>query len=80
MKNNKHLNFEKLSLIDTSKLIGGFSIAFYDCQKDTAKINNCQGGNLKTGCGANHKNGKSTGHSSNGNCKGNCVKGCGNKK
>ena len=80
MKNKKKILFEKLSVTESSTLIGGFSVAFDAYQKDSSKTNNCQGGNLKTGCGANHKKGKSNDHTSNGNCKGNCVKGCGDKK
>jgi hypothetical protein len=84
MKNKKRIVFEKLTSAESSKLVGGFSIAFGDNnpQDSTKKANNCHGANLKVGCGSHHHDttGKSQKHYTNGNCKGNCVKSCGEKK
>jgi hypothetical protein len=80
MKNSNHLSIQKLQQTESSKLIGGFSSAFSDFQDDTTKVkvNNCNGGNVKAGCG--HKSNKpSSASGQNKNCHGNCVKGCGDK-
>ncbi len=74
------INIEKLKSDECSKLIGGFSNVFSEPQDTTSvKVNNCNGGNYKAGCGkAPQKKIKSGGKNS--NCQGNCVKGCGDKK
>lgn len=75
---NKKIEIEKLTSSDAEKLIGGFSLIFSGEPQDTTsvKVNNCNGGNVHAGCGA--KKGKKTkAIGANTNCKGNCVKGCG---
>jgi len=79
MKNK--LNFARLNNSEAAQLIGGFSSVFsgnFSCG-DTSKINNCYGGNLVVSCGKGFKSKKSSKHIPNTNCKGNCVKGCGEK-
>ena len=83
MKRKEIIHFEQLSHTNSSKLIGGFSAVFdNDDQRDSAqKTNNCNGGNLKAGCGSKNVKKKSKpNHVPNSNCKGNCVPGCGGKK
>jgi len=83
MKHKKVIRFEQLNLSDSSKLIGGFSMAFdIECQQDTIKkVNNCSGGNFKAGCGSKNVKKKPKPNTAlNANCKGNCVPGCGSKK
>lgn len=79
----RNIRLTTLSATESSKLVGGFSAAFSldAIQDSTKKVNNCQGGNFKAGCGAAdsakvHK----PSNAPNKNCKGNCVKGCGGKK
>lgn len=78
MKNKYKIS--ELTVIEASSLIGGFSSVLFEPPQDTtAKTNNCNGGNYKSGCGKSaKKKNKATG--TNSNCKGNCVKGCGDKK
>jgi hypothetical protein len=81
MKKVLNLKMEKLSNTDSLKLVGGFSVVFFDSQQDTTiKTNNCSGGNIKAGCGKKKSNKKITTPGTNANCHGNCVKGCGDKK
>jgi hypothetical protein len=79
MKQKFDLKIEKLTLTESKKLIGGFSASLSGdppAQDTTStKVNNCNGGNYKAGCGSKGKKIKAVG--SNANCKGNCVKGCG---
>ena len=79
MKKKINLKIERLTSNESTKLIGGFSFAFSGLPQDsTLKVNNCNGGNLKAGCGKT-SNKKNNSVGSNTNCKGNCVKGCGDK-
>jgi hypothetical protein len=81
MKTMNFSEFEVLREDENNKLVGGFSAVFDGDPQDTIpKVNNCHGGNFKAGCGAHHKYKKLKGNIPNGNCKGNCVSGCGDKK
>jgi hypothetical protein len=81
MKQKFDFKIEKLTLTESKKLIGGFSASLSGDpplqDTTTTKVNNCNGGNYKAGCGAGSKGKKIKSVGSNANCKGNCVKGCG---
>lgn len=82
MKKKINLEIEKLTVTESEKLVGGFSFSLSGDppmqDTTTTKVNNCNGGNYKTGCGASgSKQKKIKPVGSNSNCKGNCVKGCG---
>ena len=77
---NLFMKFEKLSVSENIKLVGGFSQAFsqMNIPMNSDLTNNCNGGNCEKGC---HKRKKHTlkAPGDNLNCKGNCVLGCGKK-
>ena len=62
---------------ENKQLIGGFSIAISPSEFEMNNVlsNNCNSGNCTPKCNNKMKKAKGT----NSNCKGNCVKGCGNK-
>ena len=76
----KYLEFEKLEENKTNFLIGGFSqsyVALDEMNNESTNIN-CKGGNCLKGCKTKvRKNETSKKPIPNGNCKGNCVQGCG---
>lgn len=80
-----YLNFEKLTTDDSKKLFGGFSEAYSaEMASDDDGVNNCKGGNCKSGCnnkGKKSKKGTKPKPIPNGNCGAgkNCIKGCGDK-
>jgi len=79
--------FESLSLNDSEKLVGGFSVIYStpfseeEEKKDDITNSNCNGGNCKAGCNNKGEEGESSEPIPNGNCGAgkNCIAGCGEK-
>lgn len=75
----KYLEFEKLEENETNFFIGGFSQSYVALDEmNNENANNCKGGNCLKGCKTKErKKENSKKPIPNGNCKGNCVQGCG---